>query len=116
MGKYTRLKIKDRVIIEFLKNKNEKLVDIAVKLNRNKSTICREIKRLKDSYSFLSAQNDMEVNKLSRYKFKSEKYKEFTELFLKYYDKKYCGVETTLYLIKTKHKNVVSPCVSQTYN
>ena len=45
LNKYTQLSYEERVIIENRLNNNESIRSIAKKLNRNASTITREIKR-----------------------------------------------------------------------
>ncbi len=116
---YTQLTIDERMIIDYLYNQQHCSISfIAKELNRNKSTISREIKRNTTYYGY----NHEFANKLyvrrqhHKYFMHTRRYDEFTELFLKYYDKKYHGVEATHHKILSENHEIKAPSVRQVFN
>ena len=87
------------VTIDFLYHKEKRSIcNIAKLLNRNKSSISREIKRNTDKgyYSYRRAEEKSITRTKNKYMFRVEKHKEFNDLFLKYFDKRVHGVKATL--------------------
>lgn len=116
---YTQIHKDERILIEFLFNvQNKSISEIAKLTNRNKSTISREIKRnSNESYEALSAQlkrNNRQWHKHSMYLLK---YQEFTNIFVKKYDKRYFGIENTYMFIKNNYKEKIKiPSLRQVFN
>ena len=116
---YAHLSQSERNLIQhFFNEENLSISEIAKKINRNKSTISRELKRNTSDYFY-----DAEVaNKkaLSRHRnkyfFHNLKYEEFSKLFLRYYDKRYHGVNATYHKIQVEHPNITMPSVRQVFN
>ena len=69
--KYTRFSFEERIQLEKLLSHNQSYSKIASALNRNKSTIAREVKRTK-IYSAVSANWDMVYKASDRRRFKSK--------------------------------------------
>ena len=108
----------DRFLIDSLYNGEHKSIrEIARILGKNPSSVAREIKRNKvyGDYVYLIAQNKAKERKWHCHSFYLDKYKEFTKLFLKYFDKRYCGVYETMYLLKKKHPNIIFPSERQIF-
>lgn len=90
---------------------------IANMLGRNVSTISREIKRNSTNGIYFHEKANIFKTVKSRHKhaFYLSKYEEFTKLFVKHYDKRYSGVEVTIYKIKTMNLNIKIPSIRQVF-
>ena len=117
---YTHLTEKERWIIHHLFfTKKESISQIAKELNRNKSTISRELKRNLNKFGFYnpdSAQKKYIRRKGNTHIFCMLKYKSFTELFLEKFNKRSYGVEATCVYIKRNYPCVKVPSVRQVFN
>lgn len=119
MNKYTQLNENERILIDHLFNKEKfSICEIANKLKRNKSTISREIKRntINGIYNFQHAQHKYKSRQWHKHMFYLEKYSEFTNYFLKYFDKNFYGVKATINKIKSIDESIKIPCFKQIYN
>ena len=119
MNKYTQLNENERTLIDHLFNiENLSISKIAQKLNRNKSTISREIKRntIDGIYSFSFAHKKYKCRQWHKHMFYLEKYLDFTEYFKIWFDKRYHGVKATINKIKTSVLNIKIPSFKQVYN
>lgn len=108
----------DRFLIDTMYNAEHKSIrEIARILGKNPSSVSREIKRNKvlGDYVYLIADNKAKERQWHSHAFYLEKYKEFTTLFVKYYDKRYCGVYETLHTLKTKYPNLDFPSERQIF-
>lgn len=106
---YKQLTKEERHTIDILFNiKKESISTIAYQLNRSKSTISREIRRnsINGIYFYKCANYKFKLRSKHKYKFRQLNYIEFSKLFKKYYDKRYCGVKATLFKIKKNHPSV----------
>ena len=84
---YAHLSQSERDLIQhFFNEENLSISEIAKKINRNK------------------------------YFFHNLKYEEFSKLFLRYYDKRYHGVNATYHKIQVEHPNITMPSVRQVFN
>lgn len=94
------------------------LSKIAIKLNRNKSTISREIKRntINGVYNFSSTHQKYKSRQWHKHIFYLEKYFDFTECFKKWFDKRYHDLKATTNKIKTNLSNIKIPSFKQVYN
>ena len=90
---------------------------IAQMLGKNPSTISREIKRNSiNSIYFNETANVKKTNRSwHKHAFYLMKYKEFTKLFIRYYDKRYSGVEVTMHKIQSMNLNIKMPSTRQVF-
>lgn len=112
---YCHLTEKERFFIQ--RNlKRYSITEIARLLQRSKSTISREIKRntFNSVYDHIFAHEKYNKRKLNKHSFKKLKFQLFTKLFILYFDKRKCGVETTYLIIQNiwKDKNISEPLPS----
>lgn len=116
---YKHLSKEERHIIYVLWNKEKwSMSKIAKVINKNKSTISRELKRNTSSTGFYYsnyAHRKYLRRKNNCHLFSMLKYKSFSELFIEKFNKKNHGVEATLYLIKKEYKLVKVPSLRQIY-
>lgn len=108
----------DRFLIDTMYNAEHKSIrEIARILGKNPSSVSREIKRNKvlGDYVYLIADNKAKERQWHCHAFYIEKYKEFTRLFKKYYDKRYCGVYETLHVLKEKYQKLKFPSEHQIF-
>ena len=116
---YKQLNYDERIKIDFFWNECKyKISKIAKLLNRSWKTIKRELERNSIKNKYIAS----EAEKLYKIRFKekqlmpSEKYLEFTKLFMMYFDKRWHGVEATWTRIKIEHPNIKMPSIKQTFN
>ena len=117
--KYTQLNESERDLIQYFFNEEKLTISqIAKKINRNKSTISRELKRntFDHFYDAETANKKAFHHHRNKYFFHNLKYEEFSRLFLKYYDKRYHGVNATYHKIQVEHPNIVMPSLRQVFN
>ncbi|WPL36596.1 helix-turn-helix domain-containing protein [Malacoplasma iowae] len=104
MKTYKHLTKEERCLIYFLWNKEKYSMNkIAKILNKNKSTISRELKRNTSStgiYYSSSAHKKYIRRKSNCHMFFMLKYKNFTDLFIQKFNPKSHGVEATIFWIK----------------
>ena len=115
---YKHITKEERNLIEFLFNKEKlSISQIALKLGKSKSTIAREIKRNSYvwGYNSLVATHKYVWRRRHKHFGSLNKYQEFTKLFIKYYDKRYFGVEATCHKIIIDHPNVKCPSSRQVF-
>ncbi|MDE5841915.1 MAG: IS30 family transposase [Malacoplasma sp.] len=117
---YKHLSENERIIIYFsFYIKNESISQIAKDLNRNKSTISRELKRNLNSFGLYNpsyAQRKYRRRKRNTHIFCMLKYKSFTDLFLEKFNKRSFGVEATCNYIKKNYPCVKVPSARQVFN
>ncbi|BBG40652.1 transposase [Mycoplasmopsis californica] len=118
--KYTHITKSDREAIKSYLEINLSIRKIANILHKNPSTVSREIKRNLDKfgkYSPFYADIKAQRRHYHKYYFKflNSKYSEFSELFLKKFDKKYYGVKLTHKYIKENFK-IKIPCLKTVFN
>ncbi|WPL36744.1 helix-turn-helix domain-containing protein [Malacoplasma iowae] len=101
MKTYKHLTKEERCLIYFLWNKEKYSMNkIAKILNKNKSTISRELKRNTSStgiYYSSSAHKKYIRRKSNCHMFFMLKYKNFTDLFIQKFNPKSHGVEATIF-------------------
>ncbi|MBN0970414.1 IS30 family transposase [Mycoplasma phocoeninasale] len=114
--KYKHITNDERILIQTYMQKSMPIKMIALELNRNVSTIWRELKR-NTSYEGNYAANIPCFKALKRHKHKylfkfeiDQKIIDFTKEFIKFYDKRYHGVKATYNKIKNyfNFKNIPS--------
>ena len=116
---YAHLSQSERNLIQhFFNEENLSISEIAKKINRNKSTISRELKRNTSDYFYdaEAASKKAFCRHRNKYFFHNLKYEEFSKLFLRYYDKRYHGVNATYHKIQVEHPNITMPSVRQVFN
>ena len=115
---YKHINEDQRKLIDFFFNVEKlSISEIALKLEKSKSTISREIRRNSYVWGYNSetATNKYIWRRRHKHFGSLNKYKDFTQLFLKYYDKRFHGVEATCHKIKTNHPNVKCPSARQVF-
>lgn len=116
---YKHIQENERFLIEFLFIKEHKTItQIAKILNRNKSSIARELKRNSlESYNASIANIKAKERQWHKHSMYLLKYQEFTKEFLKIYEKRYHGVEISHSEIKNKFGKLIKiPSLKQLYN
>ena len=116
---YTHLSISERNLIQhFFNDEKLSISEIAKKINRSKSTISRELKRntFDHFYDADIASKKAFCRHRNKYFFHNLKYEEFSKLFLRYYNKRYHGVNATYHKIQVEHPNITMPSVRQVFN
>lgn len=117
--KYSQLTKEERFAIDLLFNKEKRSIgQIAKILKRNKSTISKELKR---NTNFGYYENEIvEFKRKNRQKhkffFRLWRYKEFTNLFLKFFSKRIHGVKNTWIKIRDEFPNVLRPSWREVYH
>ena len=119
--KYYHLTREERHLIDFLFNEEHISINqIAKKIGRNKSTISREIKRNLNhygEYQFYTADKKAFKRHSHKYLFHLTLYSEFSNLFKKFYDKRFHGVYATYQKVKKLlPSNLAIPSVRQVFN
>jgi len=118
MKSYNHFSEKERFFIEIAFNIEHKSIrEIAKNLGKSPSSVSREIKRNSFNGKYIaqyanSLSKERTWHSHSMYLFK---YNEFTNLFLKLFDKRCCGVYSTMFFIKRDHPDIKTPSVRQTY-
>lgn len=118
---YHHISESERILIDFMFNEQKKsITEIAKFLNRDKSSVSRELNRNKNKeyhYNCKFANLKAKERQWHKHSMHFLKYRRFIEEFLKIYDKKYCGVETSRSIIKNKFGDEFKiPSVKQIYN
>ena len=116
---YHHLNQNERNLIQYLFNIEQiSISKIARRLNKNKSTIARELKRncFNGFYDAEIAHKKAFNRHRNKYFFNTQKYDEFSRLFHQYFDKRYFGIKATYHLIETKFPNVKRPSLRQVFN
>lgn len=116
---YTQISLYERKLIDYLYNEQKRSISfISRELKRSKSSISREIKRNQtiNGYNFEVANKKYETRQYHKHSMHTLKYQEFTELFLKFYDKKVHGVEATWEKIKGMNLSIKIPSCRQVFN
>ena len=116
---YHHLDQNERNLIQYLFNVEQiSISKIARRLNKNKSTIARELKRncFNGFYDAEIAHKKAFNRHRNKYFFNTQKYDEFSRLFHQYFDKRYFGIKATYHLIETKFPNVKRPSLRQVFN
>ena len=116
---YTHLSLSERNLIQhFFNDEKLSISEIAKKINRSKSTISRELKRntFDHFYDAEIASNKAFCRHRNKYFFHNLKYEDFSKLFLRYYDKRYHGVNATYHKIQVEHPNITIPSLRQVFN
>lgn len=111
-----KLSHNERYLIDILFNQERKTIsNIAKILNRSKSTISRELKRntFDGYYNHLIAQEKTIRRRWHNHSMYLLKYEKYTNKFEKVFDKRYSGIKTTFYKLKT---NLLKPSWRQIYN
>ncbi|AVP48981.1 IS30 family transposase [Williamsoniiplasma luminosum] len=117
MNNYKQLSDRERYLIEQYLNVDQLGVNqIAIKLNRSKSTISREIKRnsTNSEYESNSAIFNAKNRELLKHDLTIPKYTEFLIFFNENYDKKYLGVASCVQVAKAQ--NIETPSSRTMYN
>ncbi|WPL37934.1 IS30 family transposase [Malacoplasma iowae] len=119
MKTYKHLTKEERCLIYFLWNKEKYSMNkIAKILNKNKSTISRELKRNTSStgiYYSSTAHKKYIRRKSNCHMFFMLKYKNFTDLFIQKFNPKSHGVEATIFWIKKNYPLVKVPSARQVF-
>lgn len=118
MTNYKHLTKEDRFTISLLFFKENKSLNYIAKfLNKNRSTISRELKRntFYGNYYYKKANRKYIRRKSNCHMFCMLKYKTFTELFLSKFNKRSHGIESTIHWIKMNYPCVKIPSVRQVY-
>lgn len=116
---YNHLSKNERNLIDFLFNKGKNSISqIARSLGRNKSTISRELKRnCHDGvYCYEIAESKTIERKKHKYFFMYREYSEFTNHFIKMYDKRYHGVYQTVHKISQEYPDINHVSARQVFN
>lgn len=116
---YTQISKDERKIIDYLYNQQQKSISfIAKELNRSKSTISREIKRnsTENGYVFDIADEKYIKRQYHKHMMHTLKYEEFNNLFIKWYDKYFHGIEVTYQKIKQLYPKIKIPSCRQVFN
>ncbi len=117
MNNYKQLQAKERHLIDYLLNQeNKSISQIAKTLKRNKSTIAREIKRnkLQLNYQANDAIFHSKIINLAKYSFSINKYQTFLDYFYKNFDAKYFGIESCI--ARAKQQKILVPSIKTVYN
>lgn len=110
-----KLSHNERFLIDILFNQERKTItNIARILNRSKSTISREIKRntFDGYYNYEIAQEKTIARRWHNHSIYLLKYKDYTNEFIKKFDKRFSGIKTTFFKLKTN----IKPTWRQIYN
>ncbi|AZZ65374.1 IS30 family transposase [Metamycoplasma phocicerebrale] len=108
--KYFHISYEERFFIKKLMDNGYSIRKIARRLRRSPSTISREIKRnldLTGNYDSCAANIKSFKRHSHKYMFRFNvnfSYKEFTNIFIQKYDKKFFGIKSTYHYIKTNFK------------
>lgn len=116
---YSQLNENDRFLIYKLYVQEKKsIISISKILNRNKSTIYREIKRnsIYGYYHYITSNVKANQRKWHKHFMYLEKYSEFTSAFKKIFNKKFFGVKSTYFKIKKDYPNIKTPSWRQVFN
>ena len=87
---YTHLSLSERNLIQhFFNYENLSISEIAKKINRSKSTILRELKRNTFDHFYVAEISSKKAfyHRHNKCFFQNLKYKDFSKLFLRHYDK-----------------------------
>lgn len=117
MTNYKQLQQKERHLIDYLLNQeNKSISQIAKILKRNKSTISREIRRnkIRDKYEANDAIFNSKIINLAKYSFSIDKYEKFLNYFYEKFDCKYFGVEVCIFT--AKRQGILTPSIKTLYN
>ncbi len=117
MNNYKQLQLKERHLIDYLLNQeNKSISQIAKTLKRNKSTISREIKRnkLQSNYQTNDAIFHSKIINLAKHSFSINKYQAFLSYFYQNFDAKYFGVEVCISM--AKKEGILVPSIKTVYN
>lgn len=118
MQSYNHFSENDRFLIDTLYNAEHKSIrEIAKILQKNPSSVSREIKRNKvyGDYVYLIAQNKAKDRSWHCHSFYLHKYSDFAKLFKKYYDKRFCGVYETMHKLRLMYPNKNFPSERQIF-
>ena len=119
MNTYKHLSNEERHLIYILWNKEKYSMNkIAKILNKNRSTISRELKRNTSStgiYYPTTAHKKYIRRKSNCHMFFMMKYKNFTDLFLKKFNPKSHGVEATIFWIRKNYPSIKVPSSRQVF-
>ena len=111
-----KLSHNERYLIDILFNQERKsITEIGRILNRSKSTISRELKRntFDGYYNHEVAQQKTIRRRWHNHAMYLLKYKEYTDEFMKKFDKRYSGIKTTFYKLQI---DTLKPTWRQIYN
>ncbi|PPE06109.1 IS30 family transposase [Williamsoniiplasma lucivorax] len=117
MNNYKQLSDRERYLIEQYINVDKIGINqIALKLNRNKSTISREIKRnsINIKYESHAAIFNAKNKELMKHNFTMSKYREFVIFFEDNFDKKYLGVSVCIAI--AQKQGIKTPTSRTLYN
>ena len=119
MNTYKHLSNEERHLIYILRNKEKYSMNkIAKILNKNRSTISRELKRNTSStgiYYPTTAHKKYIRRKSNCHMFFMMKYKNFTDLFLQKFNPKSHGVEATIFWIRKNYPSIKVPSSRQVF-
>lgn len=118
MKSYNHFSQNERFFIDTAYNAEHKSIrEIAKSLGKSPSSVSREIKRnlVNGDYVYLIAENKAIERSWHNHSMYLTKYKKFTELFIRYYDKRTFGVYPTMHLIKSKYPWVKRPSNRQVF-
>ena len=118
MKLYKQLTKNERFFVDYCFNiQHLTMRSIAKMLGKNPSTISREIKRnsINKIYFYQTAHVKKNNRSWHKHAFYLYKYEEFTKLFVKYYNKRYFGVEVTIHKIKSMNLNIKVPSIRQVF-
>lgn len=118
MKSYNHFSKNERLFIDQWYNVDHKSIrEIAKLLNKSPSSVSREINRnlVNGDYVYLIADKKANERTWHNHSMYLAKYKKFTELFLKHYDKRTFGVYPTMHLIKSKYPWVKQPSCRQVF-
>ena len=115
---YTHLILNERNLIQHFFNDKNLSISGIVKINRTKSTISRKLKRntFDHFYDAEIASKKAFCRNHNKYFFHNLKYKDSSKLFLRYFDKRYHGVNATYHSIQVEHPNIAMPSLLQVFN
>lgn len=116
---YLQLNENDRFLIYKLYEQEKKPISLIAKiLNKNRSSIYREIKRnsIYGYYHYVTSNIKSNERKWNKHFLYLEKYNEFTMLFKKIFNKKFCGVKSTYFKIKNNYPDIKMPTWRQVFN
>ena len=119
MSNYKHLTAELRVKISVLFQHHYSIRSIAKEIGCNPSTISRELKRNshKGKYECKLAQviANSKLTPKDEYSFSKSKYDDFNLKFAELFDKRSCGVYSTIQTIKNSYRNVHCPSQAQVY-
>ncbi|ATZ21440.1 IS30 family transposase [Mesoplasma tabanidae] len=117
MNNYKQISLKERTLIEYLLNVQNKSVSfIAKELNRNRSTIYREIKRNKAAiiYKAKDSQFTRDINNTLSHQNKISKYNEFLRFLYVNFNPKSFSIDVCVF--KAKELGIKTPTTQTVYN